>query len=144
MATKDQERKALEQIRKIVAGLGDDSYIGMAFEGCFEKAEENIDNDFGCSWKQEAESNRIEAEKWMDEAKDAKEAYKSLLNTYNDMKTDLENTQEDCAEWIKRCKERREENQELENTIATQQEELKKQAQMIIELKAKLYDLIMK
>ena len=56
MTTKEQERKALEQIRKIVAGLGEDSYIGMAFEGCFEIAEENIENDFGCSMKQRAEA----------------------------------------------------------------------------------------
>lgn len=56
MTTKEQERKALEQIRKIVAGLGEDSYIGMAFEGCFELAEENIENDFGCSMKERAES----------------------------------------------------------------------------------------
>lgn len=56
MTTKEQERKALEQIRKIVAGLGEDSYIGMAFEGCFEIAEQNIENDFGCSMKQRAEA----------------------------------------------------------------------------------------
>lgn len=55
MTTKDQERKALEKIRKIVDELGEDSYIGMAFEGCFEIAEENIENDFGCSMKQRAE-----------------------------------------------------------------------------------------
>lgn len=56
MTTKDQERKALERIRKIVEELGEGSYICMAFEGCFEIAEENIDNDFGCSMKQRAES----------------------------------------------------------------------------------------
>lgn len=57
-ATKDQERKALEKIRKIVEELGEDSYIGMAFEGCFEDAEENIENDFGLSWKDRAEKAR--------------------------------------------------------------------------------------
>ena len=56
MTTKEMERKALEKIRKIVADLGEDSYIGMAFEGCFEIAEENIENDFGCSMKQRAEA----------------------------------------------------------------------------------------
>ena len=56
MTTKDQERKALAQIRKIVEGLGENSYIGMAFEGCFDIAEENIDNDFGCSMKQRADA----------------------------------------------------------------------------------------
>lgn len=55
MTTKEQERKALEQIRKIVSSLGEDSYIATAFEGCFEIAEENIENDFACSMKQNAE-----------------------------------------------------------------------------------------
>ena len=45
MTTKEQERKALEQIKKIVAGLGEDSYIGIAFAGCFEDAENNIEYD---------------------------------------------------------------------------------------------------
>lgn len=49
MTTKEQERKALEQIRKIVEGLGEDSYIGIAFEGCFEDAEANIENDLALS-----------------------------------------------------------------------------------------------
>ena len=56
MTTKEQERKALAQIRKIVEGLGVDSYIGIAFEGCFEIAESNIENDWACSMKQRAES----------------------------------------------------------------------------------------
>ena len=51
MTTKERERQALAQIRKIVAGLGEDSYIGKAFEGCFEIAEENINNDFWESMK---------------------------------------------------------------------------------------------
>lgn len=41
-ATKEQERKALARIKKIVEELGEDSYIGMAFEGCFEAAEATI------------------------------------------------------------------------------------------------------
>lgn len=48
-ATKEQERKALAQIKKIVESLGEDSYIATAFEGCFEIAESNIDNDFADS-----------------------------------------------------------------------------------------------
>ena len=55
MTTKEQERKALEQIRKIVESLGEQSYIGTAFEGCFEKAEENIEYNAAYSWKAEAE-----------------------------------------------------------------------------------------
>lgn len=45
MTTKEQERKALERIRKIIADLGEDSYIGTALDGALELAEENIDCD---------------------------------------------------------------------------------------------------
>lgn len=67
MTTKAQERKALEQIKKIVESLGADSYIATAFEGCFEIAESNIENDWACSMKQRAESaeklvSKLEAE----------------------------------------------------------------------------------
>jgi len=56
ITTKEQERKALDKIRKIVAELGDDSYVAAAFEGCFEVAEQNIDNDWACSLKEQVES----------------------------------------------------------------------------------------
>lgn len=50
-ATKEQECKAVEKIRKIVAELGEGSYVGTALEGCLEDAESNIENDFGDSMK---------------------------------------------------------------------------------------------
>ena len=50
-ATKDQEREALEKIKAILDTLGPDSYVGTAFEGCLEIAEENIENDWACSMK---------------------------------------------------------------------------------------------
>lgn len=49
IATKEQELKALEQIKKIVEGLGPDSYVGTALKGCFADAEDNIANDFALS-----------------------------------------------------------------------------------------------
>ena len=73
MTTKDQERKALEQIRKIVDGLGEDSYIGKAFEGCFDDAESNIDNDFWNSMAQRykgmlgKEIENVKKIKWLEE-----------------------------------------------------------------------------
>lgn len=48
-ATKQQERDTLEKIRKMVEQLGPDSYLATAFEGCFDLAAENIDNDWACS-----------------------------------------------------------------------------------------------
>lgn len=82
-ATKEQELKALEKIKKIVADLGEDSYIGMAFEGCFEIAEDNIENDFGCSMKQRAESSAAEAAKY-------KEMYESAVTDYEAEKRTVE------------------------------------------------------
>lgn len=61
MTTKEQELKALAQIRKIMDGLGEGSYIEAAFEGCFEVAEDNIRNDFACSVKQRAEKAEQDA-----------------------------------------------------------------------------------
>lgn len=56
-ATKQQERDALETIRKIVAGLGPQSYLAAAFDGCFQDAEDNIDDDAAYSMKARYESS---------------------------------------------------------------------------------------
>ena len=56
MTVKEQERKALAQIREIVEALGPDSYVGTALDGCFEIAEQNIENDWACSMKHRVES----------------------------------------------------------------------------------------
>lgn len=81
MSTKEQERKALEQIKKIVAGLGNDSYIAMAFEGCFEIAEENIENDFGCSMKQRAESAERKVKELEDRLAESEKDYEAAHAT---------------------------------------------------------------
>lgn len=85
VATKEQELKALAKIKKIVEELGENSYIGIAFEGCFEIAEDNIGNDFGCSMKQRAEAAEKNAEEfkraaeyYSAEAEKAQEEVKSL------------------------------------------------------------------
>lgn len=44
--TKNEERKVLAQIEKLIASTGEDSYISMAFAGCVQMAQSNIDNDF--------------------------------------------------------------------------------------------------
>lgn len=81
MTTKEQERKALEQIKAIVAGLGPDSYVGTAFEGCFEIAAENIDNDFACSMKQRVEATVVENAR--------------LRETINELKAKLSDSEKD-------------------------------------------------
>lgn len=84
MTTKEQERKALEQIRKIVAGLGEDSYVATAFEGCFEIAEQNIENDFACSMEQRAD--RAEANLFI-----LKHDFEMLNKKCDELNKDIEN-----------------------------------------------------
>lgn len=50
-ATKAQEREALAEIKAIVEALGENSYLATAFEGCFEDAENNIEDDAAYSMK---------------------------------------------------------------------------------------------
>lgn len=44
-ATKEQERETMEKIKAMVAELGPQSYLKTAFDGVFEIAEMNIDDD---------------------------------------------------------------------------------------------------
>lgn len=90
MTTKEQEWKALAQIRKIVEGLGADSYIATAFEGCFEIAESNIENDWACSMKQRAESAEEAASRLELDNRDLRLAIKKAKEEASKKQTALE------------------------------------------------------
>lgn len=62
MTTKEQERKALEQIRKIVSNLGEGSYIATALQGCLEIADSNIEYDFADSMQVRWEKAQADAD----------------------------------------------------------------------------------
>lgn len=144
MTTKEQERKALEQIRKIVEGLGKDSYIGTAFDGCFEIAVENIENDFACSMKERKEAaeaaedglrERVaQLQKTLEEDNVVIERHAKYIDQLearnNDLLQRLRQTEETAMENLKSLN--------SYQTKASQQEE------EIIRLKAKLYDLMTK
>lgn len=142
MATKDQERAALKKIQKIVEDLGENSYIGMAMEGVLEDAEENIENDFGNSWRQrclladqklqkaldDKESFREEAEREAEETGRAQaerdEARTELIKTGDALKDAL----------ISQA--------DLGNKLDIERTKVKALQDQIIHLKAKLYDLM--
>ena len=142
MTTKAQERKALEQIRKIVDGLGEDSYIGTAFEGCFEIAEENIEFDFAISMKDKVQSaeNRLngqikrneelekEVKELKERAEDDREPAEEWMQKYQNMVNDKNIWRNDCTKTRESLKEEKSKNEALE--------------QEIMKLKAKLYDLM--
>lgn len=60
--TKAEEYEALSLIRGILKDFSpEDTYIGKAFEGCVEQAEENLRYDGKMSWKAKCESKDREA-----------------------------------------------------------------------------------
>lgn len=149
MTTKEMERKALDKIRKIIEELGEDSYIGMAFDGCLDHAKFNIENDWGCSWHQTAEA----LDKELTEAKQEAENWKSELNdAYKELEKERVEKErykrwyEKDAETIKAKNEQIAEaaDHATENWCKFREQEDRADAleQEVIRLKAKLYDLM--
>lgn len=135
MTTKAQERKALEQIRKIVEGLGEESYIGRAFEGCFEMAQENIDNDF---WNSPKECLR-----------NARDNADEQRKKVQELKQELQEAKEDTQEWIKKYDRLHEKANEYANSAKENWNNFREQEDKVEELelenmklKAKLYDMM--
>lgn len=94
--SKDTERAFLNEIKEILEGLGENSYCAMAFEGCVEDAEENIDNDFAVSMKGSASDTAAEREAAI-LSEDSEAAGAAELETLSEVAT-LETTEtEDAA-----------------------------------------------
>lgn len=142
MTTKQDEMNALKEIRKIIASLGENSYIGIAFEGCLEDADQNIANDFACSWKQRAEAREEEAEKAHEKMRDAERRYNELLKDKELLTASVDRLNKEVLKYsnaeIEKVNELNESWQENE-ALKRDNERLTSE---IIRLKAKLYDLL--
>lgn len=78
MTTKEQERQAIEKIRKIVEELGENSYVGFAMEGVLELAEENIREDTAYSMKRCAEIAQEQTDELKEEIKTLKKRNETI------------------------------------------------------------------
>ncbi len=147
-ATKQQERDALEKIQKIVEQLGPNSYLATAFEGCFDLAAENIENDWACSMAdrvRRAEKRAAELEDKLAESEKDYEAAHAAAHAVAEekdaeiaqLKAQLAQMQE-TARWNgQRCDE--------EATAAGEAQRRAEAAEAeVIRLKAKLYDYMTK
>lgn len=94
-ATKDQEREALEKIKAIVEALGPDSYIGTALDGCFEIAEENIENDFACSMKQRVEAVVVENTRLKEKVKKLEKEVSTMALDNRDLRLAIKKEKEE-------------------------------------------------
>lgn len=164
MTTKEQEIKALNKIKALVAELGEDSYIATAFEGCFEIAEENIENDFACSMKQRVAVAQKRAEEAEERARQAEKRAEKAETDARNYKRGFDDARETRNEWMKAAEEikakwneaenkladlqekREEENTgkviELYNQTADLQKQLDEKDLEIIKLKARLFDMM--
>lgn len=170
--TKAEEYDALIQIRGILKDFSpEDTYIGKAFEGCVEQAEENIRYDGKMSWKAKYESKDREAarlteklaevNKKLRESEEARVDLTEELNQKDDAIARLEDTKNQLESQIvgealiRRDYEARIGQMESDYKAlqisheglkaAKKQEaeaEISALRQTIIELKAKLYDLM--
>ncbi len=91
MTTKEQERQAIQKVRKIVESMGENSYLATAMEGVLETAEENIEYDAAFSLKGRAEV----AEK---EASELKKKNEELRNELKEAKERAEKLESRCRE----------------------------------------------
>ena len=143
MTTKDQERKALEEIRAIVEKVGgDQSYIGMAFKGCFDLAEQNIINDFGDSWM-DRWSSAIDGQNKISEAlRKAQQEAKDLKEELDITHGQLNKIRDARDKWQSIAEKKSEQLYEKSKNLTTAKDEIDELQREIVTLKAKLYDMI--
>lgn len=91
IATKEQERNALKKIKEIVAGLGNDSYIATAFNGAFELAERNIEEDAAYSASYYIENLEEKNKRVYELNNDNKELKKEIDSLKNELRKEIQN-----------------------------------------------------
>lgn len=137
-ATKQQERDTLEKIRKMVEQLGPDSYLATAFEGCFDLAAENIGNDWACSMADRARSAEKRVAELEDKLSEAMKDYEAAHAVAEEKDAEIARLKQiqETARWNgQRCDE--------EATAAGGAQRRAEAAEAeVIQLKAKLYDLL--
>ena len=142
MPTKEQERKALEQVKKIIEGLGPGSYLDMTFKGVLEQAADNIENDFSSNYMEMYEAaKKVISEMKEATAKDQKTIVE--LRQYNQTLSIQLDTETDRADGLrKEVHDVIKENEEYMDRIMEDEKKIEALESEIITLKAKLYDLM--
>ena len=151
MTSKEQERKALEQIKTLIESMGNGSYIGTAFAGCVEDAEENIENDFALSMKDRYETSELRNKALTQTLTQADSKIKDLEARVTELKAHLDGSHELGDSLAHKLEEEKARRKEIEahsidcwNKLQDAESKLDEKEDEIIRLKAKLYDLLAK
>ena len=149
LPSKEQERKALDQIKKILKGLGDNpdnSYVCRAFDGCVEDAESNIENDFADSYKSRYEYRKAVCERLEKEVDKVDERAKEAERKQKMAEGLLQTKTEEADKWFNlynTVKTKADTDKlEAQNGAVELQRKVEEQELEIIKLKAKLYDMM--
>lgn len=155
--TNAQEREALAKIREILECFNpEDTYIGKAFEGCVEQAEENLRNDWMLSFRSRYEGRDrdvarlkeklTEASTKLSESEEARVDLTEALNQKDDAIARLEDAKDQLSEEINRLIRTLDHKNaaytDLEGRLEEAQIQIGTLRQTILELKAKLYDMM--
>lgn len=147
-ATKQQERDTLEKIRKMIEQLGPDSYLAAAFEGCFDLAAENIDNDWACSMAdraRRAEKRAAELEdKLAESVKDYEAAHATAHAIAEEKNAEIAKLKARVQELLEDSKRGCESIGEMAGRAGEAQRRAEAAEAEVIRLKAKLYDYMIK
>ena len=153
--TKDAEREQLRKIDALIEETEVGSYIRMAFSGCVKMAKDNIDNDFANSFPEMiAEREKCICDlkqKAIDKSWDHKDDILRLEHERDALQSNLDNAESNAKIWadiaerhMRSIKEVTEQRDALAECVDGLNEIITKQEKQIIELKAKLYDYMMK
>ena len=155
--TKAEGYEALRKIKEILKDFDpEDSYIGKAFEGCVEQAEENLRYDGKMSWKAEYESKDrqvarlteklAEVNKKLRESEVARVDLTKELNQKDDVIARyidvVQGKDREIAELDGELDDKDRTYTDLEGRLEESQRQIGTLKQTILELKAKLYDMM--
>lgn len=145
-ATKQQERDTLEKIQKMVEMLGPDSYLATAFDGCFALAAENIENDWACSMADRVRRAEKRAAELEDELAESVKDYEAAHAAAHEIAAQKDAEIEQLRAQLKQSQETARWNGQRCDEEATAAGEAQRRAEAaeteVIQLKAKLYDLL--
>ena len=145
-ATKQQERDTLEKIQKMVEMLGPDSYLATAFDGCFDLAAENIENDWACSMADRVRRAEKRAAELEDELAESVKDYEAAHSAAHEIAAQKDAEIEQLRAQLKQSQETARWNGQRCDEEATAAGEAQRRAEAaeteVIQLKAKLYDLL--
>lgn len=145
-ATKQQEREALDKIRKLVEQLGPDSYLATTFEGCFDLAAENIENDWARSMADRVRRAEKRAAELEDELAESVKDYEAAHAAAHEIAAQKDAEIEQLRAQLKQSQETARWNGQRCDEEATAAGEAQRRAEAaeteVIQLKAKLYDLL--